>query len=113
MDKRKRITAIYLGALLLDGIIPADLKIIEKTIDSLNRAALHIEFETPYEERIARDRAKGAAEPPAVPPDIAAIQAFSATMGLFAPPPPSRQQARNDAHNRRAQDNDTDPNNAS
>ena len=61
MVERDRITAIYLGALLLDGIIPADLKIIEETIVSLNRAAHHIDFASPD-----------------VHPDMAAIQAFSA-----------------------------------
>lgn len=57
MDEIDRTTAVYLGALLLDGIIPSDLKIIEHTIHSLNRAALHIEMAKPYQERMARIRA--------------------------------------------------------
>lgn len=39
MDDYDRTIAVYLGALLFDGIIPADLEVIEKTIHSLKRAA--------------------------------------------------------------------------
>lgn len=42
MDTHERTIAVYLGALLLDGIIPADLKVIEQTIHSLARAADHV-----------------------------------------------------------------------
>lgn len=42
MDTHERTIAVYLGALLLDGIIPADLKVIEQTMHSLERAAVHV-----------------------------------------------------------------------
>jgi hypothetical protein len=103
MVQSKRITAIYLGALLLDGIIEADSAMIAKVIHSLDRAAFQVEIERGESMRSA-------------PPAVDDVQAFSARLDQSRPSPnPSMQQARNDTHNRRAQDTDidTDPPNAS
>lgn len=55
MPDYDRYVSCTLGALLLDGIIPADLKVIESTIASLRRAAAHAN-------RTAQDRPRRAAE---------------------------------------------------
>lgn len=69
MDNNKFI-AVTLGALLFDGIIPAELKIIEKVIFSLNRAVRHI-------------------SPPPVPAAVDDVQKFSGNLDQSPPDPAS------------------------
>ena len=59
MPDHDRTIAIHLGALLLDGIIPADLKVIESTIVSLRRAAAHVARTDPAQDRPRRAAEKG------------------------------------------------------